>query len=104
MKFFLSFILASVCLLGPTVSAQSTTPAPGTNKTDLFYNGTTSLLTLTRKLPMTISVNEVKTKAEDKSVYLGDAVARVNFPEASKVITDLQRPNWYRDKAANNWL
>ncbi len=91
MKFFLSYLLASIGLLLPSISGQSTTPAPGTNQTDLFYNGTTSLLTLTRKLPMTISVSEVKTKTEDSSLYLGDAVARVNFPEASKVITNKGR-------------
>lgn len=85
MKFILTAILASVCILLPSGLAQSTTPPPATNKTDLFYNGTTSLLSLTRKLPMTISVHLVKKKTDDDSIYLGDALSRVNFPEASKV-------------------
>lgn len=84
MKFILTAILASVCLLLPSGLAQSTTPTPATNKTDLFYNGTTSLLSLTRKLPMTVSVHLVQKKTDDDSIYLGDALSRVNFPEASK--------------------
>ncbi len=77
-----------------SVSGQSTTAAPAstssapTNGSNYFYNATTTLLSLERKLPMNITVNLIDEKKGDdgKIVYtLGKPLASVNFPDAPKV-------------------
>jgi len=78
-----SFVVFSIIY---SVNGQSTTAEPPKKK-NFLYNATTSLLSLTRDLPMTISVYEVNSKTEDGNVVLskGKFLASADFPDADKV-------------------
>ena len=85
MKFLPEFFLVtlSVVLLGiSTVCGQATTAAPPSNQTNYLYNGTTSLLSLTQKFPITITINQLKNVS---GVISLTPLAKVNFVDAAKV-------------------
>ena len=89
MKFSPGYFLVtlSFALLGiSTVCGQATTSAPPSNQTNYFYNGTTSLLSLDRKLPITITINQLKNASGVISLI---PLAKVNFVDAAKVLTNL---------------
>ena len=86
-KYFLFLVTLSFALLGiSTVCGQATTSAPPSNQTNYFYNGTTSLLSLDRKLPITITINQLKNVSGVISLI---PLAKVNFVDAAKVLTPL---------------
>ena len=68
-------------------NGQSSTPEPP-KKVDYYYNATTSLLRLTRGLPMKVSVHAVNTgKLENgtNTYSFGALLASADFPEPTKV-------------------
>lgn len=79
---------ASLILIGIVCSAngQSTTAEPP-KKDAYFYNATTSLLRLTRGLPMTVSIHQVN-KDESNVYSFGKMLANADFPEASKATVE----------------
>ena len=88
MKFSPEYFLVAISILFlaiSTVCGQSTTSAPPSNQTNYLYNGTTSLLSLTQKLPITITINELKKEGDNPSLVLGKALAKFNFVDASMV-------------------
>ena len=77
--------VASVLLLSSllySANGQSTTSEPP-KKNNYLYNATASLLSLTRGLPMTIAVHKIGEKEGNR--FLGNILASVDFPDASKV-------------------